>query len=1115
MNRLTKNYARMLSRLTTRVGTLERSAQTGFRSIEGGRSIEIRDSNGELVGSVGGAPDGSIGTVDMVGTAPSQPTSPEVTPAAESIVVRWDGGFVSALDPQVTVAHVGVHLNQNPDDSLWAPTNASELAQITPGGGAVILPGDSGVETDVVLVAVSAAGVWSTATDPVQVIPAYRVDQDEVDTITADLELIVTDGVPPTTAPTVEVVEMPGTVYVSITPPANPDPITSYRVYVDGVAARYTSDTVVAVGVDAAGLPLPYDADTDFQVAALDADGEGPLSAVVSGRPTKIDSVDIAQDILDSIDAAGAAADAAQDVADAANAAAIAAAAAAAVAQNAADGAIRTYYVATAPSGLNDTTDLGDLWFDTDNGQAYRWGGNPPGLPGWVLIQDNAIASALAAAAAAQAAADAAAAAALTAQTSADGKNKVIYSAANPSAPGSYRLGDTWWKVTGGLIVGQWQHDGTNWVTAQIDNLLIANLDAGKITTGFLNVANLLQAGAITADKFAATLALVSTLQAGGNVTISPPTNVGGVLGGGILVLDPANPGSEPLVRLHPDGCTFKGKVITDILTVMQDLIVNGNASISSGAAQTLKNGVADPTAGPLWSQGPAQTSFPDVAYPYTVRGMCWDATNQRWIRLLEYAAGALPLMEAVSVAGVSSGGVQLGKNNSPTVYDWQEISGVTVLGSSIYYVGQRGSFFYGAGSPDGWSYRWMLVKCSLADGSFQQDIQLDSQIVYAGSTGGDGSLRRYHGLGNDGTNVFVTDGDKIKTFNASLTASAGSDVNISDGTRRIVRSIDYGNRGYGANMWTLGYADQAAVYPTTSLNPTKDAALTWTLDQSLNVGGLAYKTNGSNQGFYSHHSDQKISRWSDYYPAAGEKFWGKYLDFVGALHTGPSPITSVAVAKRRFAFATLRPAPGGVTGSELYVGYGSSVPANHYKRPETISGRVFNLLSGKDTSGTSTVPAGNNAGGTPGRLQSELGGFVVRGDGTGAWPLKDANANWEATCTSSVNVTGTTNTDIPGLSVNITSSGTSDVFFVHASFDVRFNASGSIANAIRLYVDGVARPSEIATNGPNGEIQNPGRTWRVTGLSAGSHTIKAMSQNFASTTVQVTTNSQLQIVKL
>lgn len=90
------------------------------------------------------------------------------------------------------------------------------------------------------------------------------------------------------------------------------------------------------------------------------------------------------------------------------------------------------------------------------------------------------------------------------AMTAANGKNKVIYSTsiASGTSQGGYDFveGDTWFQRVGGLIIGQWQFGSGTWGARTIDNAVIANLDAAKIVTGFLDAARL-NARSITAEK--------------------------------------------------------------------------------------------------------------------------------------------------------------------------------------------------------------------------------------------------------------------------------------------------------------------------------------------------------------------------------------------------------------------------------------------------------------------------------------------------------------------------------------------------------------------------------------------------------------------------------------
>lgn len=106
-------------------------------------------------------------------------------------------------------------------------------------------------------------------------------------------------------------------------------------------------------------------------------------------------------------------------------------------AQATADAAIRTYYLANPPwsngSSQPDSSN-GDLWFDTNTNQTYRWDGTT-----WTLIQDNSINAALAAA--------------QNAQTTADGKITAYRQPTQPWLDGDPLhvddVGDLWFDNTG------------------------------------------------------------------------------------------------------------------------------------------------------------------------------------------------------------------------------------------------------------------------------------------------------------------------------------------------------------------------------------------------------------------------------------------------------------------------------------------------------------------------------------------------------------------------------------------------------------------------------------------------------------------------------------------
>jgi hypothetical protein len=100
---------------------------------------------------------------------------------------------------------------------------------------------------------------------------------------------------------------------------------------------------------------------------------------------------------------------------------------------------------------------------------------------------------------------------------------------------------------------------------------------------------------------------------------------------------------------------------------------------------------------------------------------------------------------------------------------------------------------------------------------------------------------------------------------------------------------------------------------------------------------------------------------------------------------------------------------------------------------------------------------------------------------------------------------TGTTNSTVAGLSITVTSVGTGSVFLVTIDGDVTFTGAGT--NIIELLVDGTPEAVQLLSFGAaSGARQNGSKTWRITGLSAGSHTFTARTRHSAAVSVSTVT---------
>jgi len=154
-------------------------------------------------------------------------------------------------------------------------------------------------------------------------------------------------------------------------------------------------------------------------------------------------------------------------------------------------------------------------------------------------------------------------AAANTAVQTANGKNKVTYSLSGPGTT-SNTAGDIWWQYNASnIITGQWTGlGGTSWQANTIGNAVVANLDAGKITTGFLDGARI-NAGTITATMIAATALDAKTIT-GSTVRTSAGVNRVELNSSGLFVFS----NNTPVVSLNASGtASFNGSVTASSFT--------------------------------------------------------------------------------------------------------------------------------------------------------------------------------------------------------------------------------------------------------------------------------------------------------------------------------------------------------------------------------------------------------------------------------------------------------------------------------------------------------------------------------------------------------------------
>lgn len=117
--------------------------------------------------------------------------------------------------------------------------------------------------------------------------------------------------------------------------------------------------------------------------------------------------------------------------------------------------------------------------------------------------------------------------------------------------------------------------------------------------------------------------------------------------------------------------------------------------------------------------------------------------------------------------------------------------------------------------------------------------------------------------------------------------------------------------------------------------------------------------------------------------------------------------------------------------------------------------------------------------------------GIALNGVGTGA-----GMDTWQVACTSNCTATSTTNVTISGLSQAVTTPGTSAVYLVR--LDLSWATAAGTSSIVELLVDGTPQTVQLIQATAGTDAQSVSKTWRITGLSASSHTFTARLRNTA-----------------
>ena len=640
-----------------------------------------------------------------------------------------------------------------------------------------------------------------------------------------------------------------------------------------------------------------------------------------------------------------------------------AAASAATAAQSTANAKGKVIIQSAAPAAADQLVQ--NLWIDTTGGAntPKRWSGSA-----WVAVTDKAATDAAAAAVAAQNTANAAATAAANAQTSADGKTKVVYSGADPSSPGSYGLDDTWFKFTGGLVVGQWRHNGTAWIPVALDVVTIANLNAGSALVGFLDVAELIDAKAISTDKLEAEFIEASEVysQSGYFGSVSANQITTGEINAAIAMLSKLGVGqfididgssptessiiiwadaerTEPLVALRSTGDgLFTGTIRANSATI-KALTVTGDSLISSGGGFTLEIGVASPVDTPTLVASTVQSAWPALQPKAIQRGFIHDPVADQFLRLTvpdTVGTGSLAgkcKVEVISPAGAVVSTITLA-NVTGSDFSERDMQGVLRLGGYIYSLVSE-EFTSGGTSLT----RWTICRWNATTGAY--DGRGVWNIEANGSSTVNEVVNACFGVDETGAAVLVWSKndleDGLTTATVQVKPIAGYNP---DGGRTAVdlpwTRSPFSGVPIGGFYATNSNSKFLGVAPTTrawalvlsgKIAMFNGATPTHTTTYSFNLNGNPSPWQESWAAFRSNSwyslGQTSLHKYADYRPETTA--WLSYTYSDGTYTTLPSPKGTIVVPVRRFVSPSISPAPAGVTQRRVWIGTGATEPAN------------------------------------------------------------------------------------------------------------------------------------------------------------------------------------------
>lgn len=595
-----------------------------------------------------------------------------------------------------------------------------------------------------------------------------------------------------------------------------------------------------------------------------------------------------------------------------------------------------------------------------------------------------------------------------TAAQSANGKNTVVYSERSPEPTDEGAEGDTWWvnevrprdpedPAAGVVIVitEQWQHTGTVWVQVEMAHEVIASVDLGRATVGYLHGERIeaetidtpqLAFGAATGDILAVDalnfkrgvgLDLVSSsFRAGDAVEITEEYGFRQFGPDGALNVDFPSDGSPASVRGD-----FSARRLS-----AQQLQLTGATTVASGADVVIESGVTAPAAAPQVTPYWGRITMPPLTDREQAVGIAWGEGH--WWRLV---TTSVPLAEGgrTRIEKISPDGQLV--DTITTTYR-TNANGITYLDGELY----------------------VLAASLSVSGDSTTSVRPRMVVVY----GTDGAERRrweyplygtgtyQPGIGTDGTDIliaqcWVSGWLTYRRYNRTTGALLAT-VDTNDMFKADVAGIYLGAADFGAT--TLVMAKKTPIGSASRQVPVFDLpgygynqSLSWYTPNRETPAALAW--DGTH--FWSLTSGGELVRYASRQGTARVIGDGS-PDWWMAASWRDSPAESLAGPAQRFEWphrsellVTVPDIPKGVTGVAFFVARQDAEPVRtdlHWASEINQAARTVIIPYLPSNWGGLRPPVGVSSftDQQPGELRSAMGNFRVDGSGEGEWgPLE------------------------------------------------------------------------------------------------------------------------------